>query len=58
MSYQSLILQELNQAASVLSSFLTDKNNLAKIEEAAVMIAASIKSGGKVISCGNGGFSL
>jgi len=55
MSYKSLILQELNQAASVLSSFLNDTGVIAKIEEAAVVIAASIKSGGKVISCGNGG---
>ena len=55
MSYQSLILEELNQAASVLSSFLKDPATLTKIEEAAVAIGTSIKAGGKVISCGNGG---
>jgi D-sedoheptulose 7-phosphate isomerase len=55
MSYQSIIEQELNQAASVLATFLKDPSSLAKIEEAATAIATSINSGGKVISCGNGG---
>jgi D-sedoheptulose 7-phosphate isomerase len=55
MSYSSLISEELTQAADVLSSFLKDKTALAKIESAALAIAASIKAGGKVISCGNGG---
>ncbi len=55
MSYQSLIVQELNQAATVLSAFLNEPSTLAKIEEAALVIATAVKSGGKVISCGNGG---
>jgi D-sedoheptulose 7-phosphate isomerase len=55
MSYSSLISEELTQAADVLSSFLKDKTALAKIESAALAIAGSIKAGGKVISCGNGG---
>ncbi|NOT77279.1 MAG: D-sedoheptulose 7-phosphate isomerase [Cyclobacteriaceae bacterium] len=55
MSYQSLIEQELTQASDVLSAFLKDKTTLGKIESAAKMIADSINSGGKVISCGNGG---
>ncbi|CAN5370209.1 D-sedoheptulose 7-phosphate isomerase [soil metagenome] len=55
MSYQSIIEQELNQAASVLAAFLKDPSSLSKIEEAATSIATSINSGGKVISCGNGG---
>ncbi len=55
MSYASLISAELNQAAEVLQSFLKDENNLRDIEKAAKAIADSVKQGGKVISCGNGG---
>ncbi|MBK8290492.1 MAG: D-sedoheptulose 7-phosphate isomerase [Flammeovirgaceae bacterium] len=55
MSYTSLIAAELNQAADVLQNFLKDENNLKNIEMAAKAIANSIKLGGKVISCGNGG---
>jgi D-sedoheptulose 7-phosphate isomerase len=39
----------------VLNTFLASESNLQKIEQAAALISASIKSGGKVISCGNGG---
>ncbi len=55
MSYQSLIIEELNQAAKVLTTFISDVSSMKKIEDAAIMIASSIKEGGKVISCGNGG---
>ncbi len=55
MSYTSLIAAELAQAADVLQNFLKDEKNLVTIEAAAKVIANSIKQGGKVISCGNGG---
>jgi D-sedoheptulose 7-phosphate isomerase len=55
MSYTSIIVAELNQAADVLQKFLSDDENLKKIESAAKAIAESVKQGGKVISCGNGG---
>ncbi len=55
MSYLSLISHELNQAAQVLHDFISKEENLKRIELAATMIASSIKQGGKVISCGNGG---
>lgn len=55
MSYTSIIAAELNQAAEVLQNFLGNEDNLKKIEAAAKLIADSVKSGGKVISCGNGG---
>ncbi|MEQ1587520.1 MAG: D-sedoheptulose 7-phosphate isomerase [Cyclobacteriaceae bacterium] len=55
MSYASLISAELNEAAEVLQGFLKDENNLRDIERAAKAIADSVKHGGKVISCGNGG---
>jgi D-sedoheptulose 7-phosphate isomerase len=55
MSYTSIISGELNQAAEVLQQFLKNEDNLKRIEEAAKAIANSVKQGGKVISCGNGG---
>jgi D-sedoheptulose 7-phosphate isomerase len=55
MSYVSLIAAELSQAADVLQNFLRDDQNLKSIEAAAKAISDSIKQGGKVISCGNGG---
>lgn len=55
MSYISIISRELQQAAEVLQDFLKEEDNLKKIETAAKAIADSVKQGGKVISCGNGG---
>jgi D-sedoheptulose 7-phosphate isomerase len=55
MSYISIISRELNQAAEVLQEFLKNEENLKNIESAAQLIAESVKHGGKVISCGNGG---
>jgi D-sedoheptulose 7-phosphate isomerase len=55
MSYISIIANELNQAAEVLQDFLKDEKNLKNIEAAAKLISDSVKQGGKVISCGNGG---
>lgn len=55
MKFQSIIAAELTQAATTLQNFLANESNLEKIEEAATLIANSVKSGGKVISCGNGG---
>lgn len=55
MKNKSLILTELKEAASVLNEFLSNDHNLEAIEQAADLIVASLKNGGKVISCGNGG---
>ena len=55
MDYSSIITAELNQAADVLDHFIKDASNHIKIGEASKAIAQSIKAGGKVISCGNGG---
>ncbi|NEM99648.1 D-sedoheptulose 7-phosphate isomerase [Pontibacter burrus] len=49
------ILAELEQAQQTLANFIADKNNLSAIEQAAITMAAAIKAGGKIISCGNGG---
>lgn len=55
MNYSSVITGELTQAADVLSAFLKNEANISAIEKGASMMASSIKAGGKVISCGNGG---
>jgi D-sedoheptulose 7-phosphate isomerase len=55
MNYTAIISRELNEAAEVLQNFLSDEGNLKSIEAAAKLIASSVKQGGKVISCGNGG---
>lgn len=54
-SFQTIIAAELNEAAALLTKFLSEPTHLLKVEEASMAIANSIKGGGKVISCGNGG---
>ena len=49
------IVGQLQEAAQVLNDFLSDESSLAKIEEAATLMAQAAKSGGKIMSCGNGG---
>lgn len=53
--YQDLIRNELETAQKVLADFLDDQANIESIEQAAKLIAASLRDGGKVMSCGNGG---
>ncbi|WP_394272895.1 SIS domain-containing protein [Butyricicoccus sp.] len=53
--YQQQILAELQEAQQVLNHFVSDKQNLALIQQAALLISESFKQGGKVLSCGNGG---
>ena len=50
-----LIRAELTEARAVLDRFLADPAHVASIAAAAELIAASLKNGGKVLTCGNGG---
>ena len=50
-----LIRAELTEARAVLDRFLADPAHVASIAAAAELIAASLRNGGKVLSCGNGG---
>ncbi|MSQ78317.1 MAG: D-sedoheptulose 7-phosphate isomerase [Flavobacteriaceae bacterium] len=43
------------EALTQLNQFLADEKNFAKLELAGQLMADSIKAGGKIISCGNGG---
>ena len=49
------ISEQLQEAASVLNAFLHQPENIQSISDAADLIINSLKSGGKIISCGNGG---
>lgn len=55
MDFQSIIRGELDQAARTLEKFISDPTQINLIEQASRMMAESIASGGKIISCGNGG---
>jgi D-sedoheptulose 7-phosphate isomerase len=54
-SLAGLVQAELTEARTVLDQFLADGRNLASISQAAELIVASLKNGGKVLTCGNGG---
>jgi D-sedoheptulose 7-phosphate isomerase len=49
------IKQHFEEAHSVLSQFLSDDTNFKNIETAGKLMVESIKNGGKILSCGNGG---
>ena len=49
------IKKELLEAHNLIKKFMDDESTLEKINDAAKEITKSIKAGGKVISCGNGG---
>ena len=50
-----LIRAELTEARAVLDRFLADPAPIASIAAAAELMAVSLRNGGKVLSCGNGG---
>jgi len=50
-----LIRAELTEARELLDRFLSDPHNLGRIEQAARLMASSLQSHGKLLSCGNGG---
>jgi len=49
------IIDQLQEAASVLEVFMGNSQNMESIEQAATLMSSAILAGGKVISCGNGG---
>lgn len=54
-NYKEQVQKEFAQAQKVLNDFVTDDANFQNIVSAAETIANSLKKGGKVLSCGNGG---
>lgn len=55
MDNHKLIRKELEQARKVLDDFLAEDENLDRIDHAGELMATSLKNGGKLLSCGNGG---
>ena len=51
----ALIKDELLEAEKVLQAFIADEQNIKNIEQAATLLADSLKQEGKILSCGNGG---
>lgn len=51
----SQIKSNFLEAEKVLNQFIKEESNLVKIDNAAKVMVESIRNGGKIISCGNGG---
>ncbi|NPA37834.1 MAG: D-sedoheptulose 7-phosphate isomerase [Chlorobi bacterium] len=49
------VLNSLLEAKNILDKFISDDSNTKQIVSAAGIMSESIKNGGKIISCGNGG---
>ncbi len=49
------ILAELTEAQTVLNTFISNPENVARIAAAAQLMSEAVKNGGKILSCGNGG---
>jgi D-sedoheptulose 7-phosphate isomerase len=52
---KSSIKKHFEEAQSVIGAFLADDTNFEKIDTALGLMVQSIKDGGKILSCGNGG---
>lgn len=49
------IRSNLQEAQNILDTFLADERNILAIEKAGALTVAALKSGNKIIACGNGG---
>lgn len=55
MNLEAVIQQEFLEAQSVLQAFNNEPKNFQHIAQAAALMAESLRNGGKILSCGNGG---
>ncbi len=51
----SIVSDSLNESYRVLTAFLDNSEQVARISSAAVLMADAIQKGNKILSCGNGG---
>lgn len=51
----NIIVEQLQEAATVLDTFINSQEIIDKIEATADLMAETIDNGGKIMSCGNGG---
>ncbi len=49
------MIEAFQNARLALDAFMADERNIATLASAADMLADSLKSGGKILACGNGG---
>ena len=55
-NYSTMTIEEnLNDALQALQSFIANKKNLEAVERAGKMMVSALRSGKKIITCGNGG---
>jgi D-sedoheptulose 7-phosphate isomerase len=47
--------EDFLEAKEVLEKFISEDTNFKNLEKAGILMVTSIKAGGKIISCGNGG---
>jgi D-sedoheptulose 7-phosphate isomerase len=52
---EQLIKHSLQEAQETLAQFISNVQNIRKIREAICLMAEAIRSGHKIVSCGNGG---
>ena len=55
MELRQIVRDQMKEAADVLSRFSQDEAQLEAVAQAAELLAARFKAGGKVLACGNGG---
>jgi D-sedoheptulose 7-phosphate isomerase len=55
MDNTNVIKQHFLEAQEILTQFLNDEQQMDNINDAANLMITSLKNGGKIISCGNGG---
>jgi len=55
MKNDNWISSQLAEAAEILQTFVTNEQNLVAIQKAGDIMVESLKNGGKIIACGNGG---
>ena len=55
MQLASIIKNEFSESLTVLQRFMDDNEKMIRIENAARLMADCLSTGGKIISCGNGG---
>lgn len=55
MMNENWIAEQLTEAAEKLQIFISNEKNLIAIQKAGDIMVESLRNGGKIISCGNGG---
>ncbi len=55
MKNDNWIAEQLTEAAETLQIFISNEKNLFAIQQAGDIMVESLRNGGKIISCGNGG---